>query len=83
MEKEKREFDILKKEERVKAIEDIIAHFATERDEEMDIIGAGALLDAFLQDIAPIIYNKAIEDVRMLLKKQADDAEFELNLLRK
>ncbi len=49
----------------------------------MDIIGAGGILDAFLEDIAPKIYNKAIEDARKQLEKLAEDGDFELNLLRK
>lgn len=81
--KNEREFNLLTKEEYGKAVEAIIAHFAAERGEDMDIIGAGGLLDAFLEDIAPNIYNRAIEDARELLKKQSEDADFELNVQRK
>lgn len=79
----KRGFDILTKEERNKAIEDIIAFYVTERNEEMDIIGANDILDTFLQDIAPTIYNKAIDDAKNLFKKQSEDTDFELGVLKR
>lgn len=79
----KRGFDILTKEERNKAIEDIIAFYVTERNEEMDIIGANEILDSFLQDIAPTIYNKAIDDAKNLFKKQSEDTDFELGVLKR
>ncbi len=79
----KRGFDILTKEERNKAIEDIIAFYVTERNEEMDIIGANDILDSFLQDIAPTIYNKAIDDAKNLFKKQSEDTDFELGVLKR
>ena len=79
----KRDFDILSKEDRNKAIKDIIVFYQNERDEEMDIIGAELLLDMFLQNIAPFVYNKAIDDVRVLVKKQLEEIDFELGVLKK
>jgi uncharacterized protein (DUF2164 family) len=79
----KREWNMLTKEERSAAVKDIIAYFLDERDEDMDMIGAGELLDMFLQNIAPKVYNKAIEDAQTVLKKQAEDADFELGVLKK
>ena len=79
----KREWDTLSKEERNSAIENIIAFYVTDRGEEMDIIGAGDILDFFIIHIAPVIYNKAIEDARELFKKQSDDTDLELNIMKK
>ena len=79
----KKEFDILTKEEREQAIKDIISYYLDERDENMDIIGASGILDAFLQDIAPKVYNRAIDEVKQLLKKQTEEADFEIGLLKK
>jgi len=83
MKKIHREFDLLTTEEREKAIADIISFYLTERDEEMNIIGAGNLLDVFLQDIAPNVYNKAVEDVKKVAKKYGEDFDFELGVLKK
>ena len=74
---------MLTEEERAAAIEYIISHFRTERDEDMDILGAGEILDVVLQNAAPKIYNKAIEDIRVAFKKQAEGFDFELSVLRK
>ncbi len=79
----KREFDMLTKEERDKAIKDIISFYTIERDEEMDIIGAGEILDNFLQDIAPKVYNKAIEDAKKLFKLKSEEVDFELDVFKK
>ncbi len=79
----KRSFDILTKEQREKSINDIIAFYLDERDEHIDIIGASNLLDMILQDIAPHVYNNAIEDTRKLLTKQTEEFDFELTLLKK
>lgn len=79
----KRSFDILSKEERSRATKDIIVFYENEREEEMDIIGAELLLDMFLQSIAPIVYNKAVDDLRILVKKQSEELDFELVVLKK
>lgn len=79
----KRSFDILTKEERSKATKDIISFYENERDEEMDIIGAELLLDMFLQNIAPFVYNKAVDELRILVKKQSEELDFELGVLKK
>ncbi len=83
MKKIQRALDILTKEERDQSIKDIIAFFLDERNEEMDIIGANDILNSFLQNIAPHIYNKAIEDVRMTLRKQMENVDVELGVLKK
>jgi len=79
----KRKFDLLlTKEERDQAIKDIISYHLVEKDEELDLVGANGILDAFLQDIAPKVYNKAIDDVKKLCKKQAEEVDFELDVLK-
>lgn len=83
MKEVKRKFELLlTKDERNKAIKDIISYYLNERDVELDIIEANALLDTFLQDIAPSIYNKAIDDTKKLFKKKSEDFDIELDLLK-
>ncbi len=78
-----RGLDILTKEQREKAIKEIISFYLDERDEKMDIIGANDILDSFLQNIAPLVYNKAIDDTRMILQKQTENFDVELSVLKK
>lgn len=79
----KRSFDILTREERDKSVKNIISFYENERDEEMDIIGAELLLDMFLQNVALFVYNKAVDDVKILVKKQLEEIDFELGVLKK
>lgn len=74
---------MLTEDERKTAIEYLITHFKTERSEDMDILGAGEILDVVLEQAAPKIYNKAVEDIREAFKKQSEGFDFELNVLRK
>ena len=79
----KRAWDILTDEERTQSIKELTAYYLDERGEDLDIIGANELLDTFLQYIAPHVYNKAIEDVRVTLKQQAEHIDIELGVLKK
>lgn len=65
----KRKWDMLSKEERQSAIDEIISYFATERNEEIGVIAAGDLLDLFLRTTSGAIYNHALDDLRPLLEK--------------
>ena len=65
----KRDWDILSDEERKATLNDIIGHFATERNEEIGVIAAGELLDMFLRTTGGSIYNRALDDLRPLLEK--------------
>ncbi len=83
MKKTERAWDLLTDKERDYSIKELIAFFLDERNEELDIIGAHNLLDSFLQTIAPLVYNKAIEDTEILLQKQSENFDIELSLLKK
>jgi uncharacterized protein (DUF2164 family) len=76
-------FGLLSEEERRRAVEEIITYFEKERGEELGLIGAGELLDFFLQTVSPGVYNKAISDAQELVKKGAEDIDFTLGVLRK
>ena len=74
---------LLTSEARKKAVNDIIAFFLDERDEEMGIIGATGLLDFFEQEIGPSIYNVAVDDMRTALKKELEEWDYKFSELRK
>ncbi|MBI2038105.1 MAG: DUF2164 family protein [Candidatus Magasanikbacteria bacterium] len=79
----RRGLDILTEEARSRCIKEIIGYFQDERNETIGIIAAEDVLDFFLQNIAPDVYNKAVEDTKTLLKKQLEGLDFELDLLKK
>jgi len=77
----KRKWDILPKAKRKACIDEIIAFFSQERDEEIGIIAAEDVLDFFLQEIGTDIYNKGVEDSRELLRNQFENLDINLDLL--
>ena len=64
-------------------IDDLIYFFKSERDEEIGIIAAEDILDHFLDNVGIEIYNKGIEDAKLMLKKRSDDLEVDLDSLKR
>lgn len=77
----KRQWELLPKEKRRVCAENIINFFREKRDEELGVIAAEDILDFFLEDIGPMIYNKGVEDSREALRKQFDNLDMDLTLL--
>ena len=71
------------KEERKKFIDEIISYHLTEREEDIDIIAAGELLEFFTANLGVTLYNKAVMDTRDLLKKELEEIDYKLELLKK
>ena len=78
-----RTWDILDEAERAKCLSSITAYYLDERDEQIDIIASNNLLDMFLQDIAPVIYNKAIYDASLVVRSTHEKTCFELEVIKK
>lgn len=57
----------LPKEQREMIIENIRAHFEAERGEAIGHLAADNLLEFFLQELGPTIYNSALSDCRTLV----------------
>lgn len=70
---------MLSQEARKEAITSIVDHFATERNEQIGVIAAEAILDACLQTISKEIYNKGLDDAKELIKKSFENIDFELD----
>lgn len=68
----------LDKLDRQQAIESIQRYFATNMEEPIGNIAAGALLGFFLEEIGPCIYNQAVIDAREHLQRRLEDLEFEI-----
>ena len=63
----------LDKEPRSQAIKSIQGYFEEKRDEELGNLEAGFLLDFFLEQIGPIIYNRAVSDAQALMQSSSSN----------
>lgn len=73
----------LSSEEKKKILEEIVYFFKEERDEELGIIGSETILDFFLDVLGETIYNKALDDVRVWLKRNIEGLESDYYALYK
>jgi uncharacterized protein (DUF2164 family) len=71
------------KEEKDLLIERIQHYYQTERGEEIGGIAAEGLLNFFVQEAAPYIYNQAIKEARQVVLGQMGALEEELYSLEK
>jgi uncharacterized protein (DUF2164 family) len=68
----------LSKEKRADAIASLKKYFEEEVREPMGDLRAGLLLDFFLEEVGPAIYNKAIGDAQARMAARVADLEGEL-----
>ena len=64
-------------------LSEIKAFYLDVRGEEIGIIEERQLLDLFCEHLAPIVYNKALDDSMRWLKEQAGNIEVDYYLLYK
>jgi len=64
-----------------KSINDIIRFFEEERGEQLGLIGSEKFLNFILKDIGKDIYEKAVEDSKLVLRERFEDIELDLDLL--
>lgn len=55
--------------------EEIHAYYLDERDEDIGILLQEGLLDLFMERLAPIVYNKALDDAKYWFSRRLDDVE--------
>lgn len=67
------------KEDRTQAITSIERYFRENMDEKIGNIAAGALLGFFLEEIGPLVYNKAVADVQERLQARISEVDIEIN----
>lgn len=79
----KRDWDILTKEQKKIAIEEIRDYFSVEMDEEIGEIAAENLLEMFLQTIGKDIYNKGIDDSVDFLSERMTSLRIDMEALLK
>ncbi len=68
----------LSKEKREGAIASIQRYFIENLSEAVGDLAAGSLLNFFLEEIGPVIYNKAIADAQTRLGQSVSDLDSEL-----
>jgi len=68
----------LKKQARTEAIASLKKYFEREMQEPLGDLRAGLLLDFFMEEIGPAIYNQAIADAQARMAARVADLEGEL-----
>jgi uncharacterized protein (DUF2164 family) len=69
----------LSKEARSEAIQSIERYFQENMDERIGNIAAGALLNFFVEEIGPSIYNRAVADVQERLQARILELDIEVH----
>jgi len=66
-------------EQRKEAIASIERYFREHIDEKIGNIAAGALLGYFLEELGPLVYNKAVADVQERLQARVMEVDIEVH----
>ena len=69
----------LSKESRKEALASIERYFRENMEEPIGNIAAGALLNFFIEDVGPAIYNKAVADVQERLQTRIAEVDLEVH----
>jgi len=69
----------ISKEARQDAIESIQQYFQENREEKIGNLGAEELLNYFLEELGPLVYNKAVADVQDRLQARIMEVDIEVH----
>lgn len=69
----------LSKEQRDQAVASIERYFIENMDEKIGSLTAGSLLGFFLDEIGPVVYNKAVADVQEKLQARVMEVDIEVH----
>jgi uncharacterized protein (DUF2164 family) len=69
----------ISKEARKEAITSIERYFQENMEERIGNIAAGALLGFFLEEIGPLVYNKAVTEVQERLQSRISEIDIEVH----
>jgi uncharacterized protein (DUF2164 family) len=69
----------LAKETRQEAIASIERYFRENMEEPIGNVAAGGLLGFFLEEIGPLVYNKAVADVQERLQMRISELDIEIH----
>lgn len=60
----------------------IIQYFSEEREEDLGDLASQLLVDFFIEQLGPYIYNQGVEDAHVYIKDKVDDL-FALQIIRR
>lgn len=69
----------ISKEARTQAVASIERYFLENMEEKIGNIAAGALLGFFLEEIGPLVYNRAVADVQERLQSRIMEIDIEVH----
>lgn len=69
----------LAKDVRVEAVKSIERYFQENMEERIGNIAAGALLNFFVEEIGPVIYNQAVAQVQERLQMRLSEIDIEVH----
>jgi uncharacterized protein (DUF2164 family) len=69
----------LSKEARAEAVASIERYFRENMEEPIGNVAAGGLLGFFLEEIAPVVYNKAVADAQERLQLRVAELDIEVH----
>ena len=69
----------LSRETRQQAVASIERYFAEELDQRIGNIAAGALLNFFLEELGPVVYNETVRRVQERLLERVQELDIEFN----
>jgi uncharacterized protein (DUF2164 family) len=69
----------ISKDARNQAIASIERYFQENMEEKIGNIAAGALLGFFLEEIGPLVYNKAVAEVQERLQSRVSEIDLEIH----
>jgi uncharacterized protein (DUF2164 family) len=69
----------ISKEQRQRAVQSIERYFREHMDEPIGNVQAGGLLGFFLEEIGPLVYNRAVTDVQERLQARVMEVDVEVH----
>lgn len=69
----------ISKDARKEAVTSIERYFKENMEERIGNIAAGALLNFFLEEIGPVVYNQAVADVQERLQARVAEVDIEIH----
>jgi uncharacterized protein (DUF2164 family) len=69
----------ISKEARTQAVASIERYFRENMDEKIGNIAAGGLLSFFLEELGPMVYNRAVSDVQERLQGRIQELDIEVH----
>jgi uncharacterized protein (DUF2164 family) len=69
----------LSKEAKAEAVASIERYFRENMEEPIGNVAAGGLLGFFLEEIAPVVYNKAVADAQERLQLRVSELDIEVH----